>query len=52
MFQIKVVQKIKKTHVMFITISRKSCRLCDNVEKYGEATEAADSNMVAHCMLD
>jgi hypothetical protein len=52
MFQIKVVEKIK-THILCITFSRKSCCLCDNVEKYGEAREAADDNMAhARFMLD
>ena len=31
---------------------RKSCRLSDNVEKYDGATEAADGNMAARCILD
>jgi len=35
MFQTKVVEKIK-THILFsVTFFRKSCRLWDNVEKYG-----------------
>ena len=34
MFQAKVAEKIK-THILCsITFFRKSCRLCDNVEKY------------------
>jgi hypothetical protein len=30
---------------------KKSCRLAENVEKYGGAREAADGNMAARCML-
>ena len=52
MFQTKVVKKIK-THILCsVPFSRKSCRLCDNVEKYGGAREAGDDNIVARCMLD
>ena len=41
-FRIKVVEKIK-THILCtITLFRKSCRLWDNVEKYGRAREARD----------
>jgi hypothetical protein len=46
MFQTKVVQKIK-THILrSITFSRKSCRLRDNVEKYGTARLATDGNII------
>ena len=46
MFQTKVVQKIK-THILCsITFSRKSCRLWDNVEKYGTARQATDDNII------
>jgi len=53
MFQIKVVEKIK-THVLCsITVFRKSCRLSDNVEKYGTAGQTTnDSGAHANCMLD
>ena len=38
---------------MCTNIFRKSCRLCDNVEKYGGAREVADGNMAhARYMLD
>jgi hypothetical protein len=51
MFQIKVVDKIK-IHILYsITFLRKSCNLWNNVEKYGGAREAADYNMVVHCMI-
>jgi hypothetical protein len=52
MFQIKVVDKIE-THILCsVTFFQKSCRLWDNVEKYGGAREAADDNMATRCMLD
>ena len=54
MFQSKVVQEIK-THILSLItlIFLKSCRLCDNVEKYCTAGHATDDNMAhAHCMLD
>jgi hypothetical protein len=48
MFQIKVVQKIK-THILCsVTFYRKSCRLWDNVEKYGGDREDA-YNMAPMC---
>jgi hypothetical protein len=31
---------------MFSDFSGKSCRLCDNVEKYGTAGQATDDNIV------
>ena len=53
MFQTKFVDKIT-THIMFNKFfSRKSCRLCDNVHKYGTARQTTDDNMAhALCMLD
>jgi hypothetical protein len=57
MFQTKVVEKIK-THILYsVTCFRKSCRLWDNVEKYGTARQTTDDNIrvtTAHalCMLD
>jgi hypothetical protein len=46
MFQTKVVQKIK-THILCsVTFSRKSCRLWDNVEKYGTVRQATDDNII------
>jgi hypothetical protein len=51
-FQIKVVEKLK-THILrSVAFFRKSCRLWDNVEKYGGAREAVNDNMAARCMLD
>jgi hypothetical protein len=41
----KIVEKIK-THILCSkTFSRKSCRLWDNVEKYGTARQATDGNI-------
>jgi hypothetical protein len=47
MFQTKFVEKIK-THILWsITFSfQKSCRLWNNVDKYGTAEEANDDNMI------
>ena len=44
MFQVRVVDKIK-THILYsVTFSPlKSCRLWDNVEKYGGARDDADN---------
>jgi hypothetical protein len=44
----------QNTHLMFSKFFfRKSCRLGDNVEKYGGAIEAADDNTAhARCMQD
>jgi hypothetical protein len=45
-FRRKVVEKIK-THILYsITFSRKSCRLWDNVEKWGRARQATDENII------
>jgi hypothetical protein len=44
MFQTKVVEKIK-THILCSVIFfKKSCRLWDNVEKYGRARQATHDN--------
>ena len=54
MFQTKVVEKLK-THILCSVtfISRKLCRLWDNVEKFCRAGQGTDGNMAhAHCMLD
>ena len=52
MFYIKLVEKTK-THILrSITFSRKSCRLWDNVEKYGGAREAEENMAHARCMQD
>jgi hypothetical protein len=46
MFQIKVVEKFK-THILCsITFPPKSCRLWDNVEKYGTARQATHDNII------
>jgi len=52
MSQTKVVEKIQ-THFTFNNFFLKSCRLWDNVEKYGRARQEADNNMAhVHCTLD
>ena len=51
MFQIKVVDKIKMHISCSITFFRKSCRLGDNVEKYGGARGAVDNMAHARCVL-
>jgi hypothetical protein len=54
MFQTKLADKIK-THILFpiIFFSRKSFRLCDNVEKYCTAGQAVDENIApAYLMLE
>jgi hypothetical protein len=46
MFQTKFVEKIK-THILCsATFFLKSCRLWDNVEKYGRAGQATDDNRI------
>jgi hypothetical protein len=44
-FQTKAVEKIK-TILRLITFFRKSCRLWDNVEKYGRARQATGDNII------
>ena len=43
-----------ETHFMFNNLFfRKSCRLCDKVEKYCRAGQAIDDNMAhAYCVLN
>jgi hypothetical protein len=47
MFRTKFVEKIK-THILYsiVFFFRKSCRLWDNVEKYGTARQATDDNII------
>jgi hypothetical protein len=45
-FQTKVVEKIKTPHFILISLFRKSCRLRDNVEKYGWTRQATDDNII------
>ena len=45
----KVVEKIKTRILCPVTLSGKSCRLWDNVEKYGKARQATDNNII-RCM--
>jgi len=50
--QIKFSREIQDTHFMFNDFL-KSCRLWDNVKKYGRAGQATDDNFThAHCMMD
>jgi hypothetical protein len=53
MFQANVVEEIR-THILFLILFfRKSCRVCDNVEKYCTAVQATDDNTThAHFILD
>jgi hypothetical protein len=46
MFQSKVVGQMKTQILCSITFFRKSCRLWDNVEKYGTARQATDDNII------
>jgi hypothetical protein len=42
-----------KTHILrAVKFSRKSCRLLDNVEKYGRTREIANDDIAACCMLN
>jgi hypothetical protein len=46
MFQTKIAGKIKTRILCSITFFRKSCRLWDNVKKYGTAGQATDDNTI------
>jgi len=53
MLQTEIIKKNQNTFYMQQRFSRTSCRLGDNVEKYGTAVQATDDNTEhAHCMLD
>jgi hypothetical protein len=45
MFQTTVVEKITTYVLCSITVSGKSCRLWDNVEKYSRAGQVTDDSM-------
>jgi hypothetical protein len=47
MLQTKFVEKIK-THILFSNFFRKSCRLWENVEKYGTDGQAASDRVIRH----
>ena len=47
-FQTTVVDKIKTYILCSTTFSLKSCRLRDNVEKYGTAGQATDNNIIRY----
>jgi len=46
MFQTKVVEEIKTQFVCVFFFFRNSCRLWDNVGKYGTAGQATDDNII------
>jgi hypothetical protein len=51
MFQTKVVDKIK-IHILYsIHFFRKSCRLWDNVKKYGRASQATDGSIIRRMLF-
>ena len=46
MFQIKVVQQIKIHILCYITFSRKSCRLWDDVKEYSSVRQTTDDSVI------
>ena len=53
MFEVNVLEKIKRHILRSVTFFLKSCLLWNKVEKCGGAREAADDNMArTRCMLD
>jgi hypothetical protein len=42
----KSYRENQNTHFMFVNFFPKSCRLWDNVEKYGTARQATDDNII------
>jgi hypothetical protein len=44
-FQTKIVEKIKE-HLLYSMFFQKSCRLWDNVEKYGRVRQTTDDSKV------
>jgi hypothetical protein len=42
----KICRENQNTHFMFNNFFRKSCRLWDNVEKYGTVRQATDNNII------
>jgi hypothetical protein len=51
-FQKNVVKKIKTQILCLTAFFRRSCRLWDNVEKYGRPRQATDDNKIqAHFTL-
>jgi hypothetical protein len=47
-----VCRENQKAHFMINNFFPKSCRLLDNVEKYGRARQATDNTAHVLCMLD
>ena len=50
-FQRNVVEKINTHVVCSINFSHKSCRLWDNVKKYGTTRQATDNNIIRHMLF-
>jgi hypothetical protein len=48
----KICRENRNRKLTFHSFFRKSCRLGDNVEKYGGGKEAADDNIAARYMVD
>ena len=46
MFQTKFVEKIKIHILCLYSVFKKSCRLWDNVEKYGRARQTTDESII------
>ena len=51
MFQDKVVEKIKTQFYIQYFFFRKSCRLWDNVEKYGRGRQPTDDSVTRHMRI-
>ena len=50
-YRTKFVENVQ-THILCsITFFRKSCRLWNNVEKYGKTGQTADDNLISACPL-
>jgi hypothetical protein len=46
LFQMKIVEKMKRNAMCNNFYFRKLCHLCDNIEKFGGATEAINVNKI------
>jgi hypothetical protein len=47
----KSCRENQNTHFIINNFFHKSCRLWDNVEKYGTARQATDENMIWHMRI-
>jgi hypothetical protein len=47
----KAVERVIAHILVPIKFFRNSCRVCDNVEKYGKAREATDNNTIGRIRL-